>query len=74
MYRVCVNSDYRWAMATVGGRHFTKHAAVEIQESDMTEEIRQSPILDVVEIVLESDPEPEQKAEPKPRSRRKEDR
>lgn len=50
MYKVTVKADYRWNDAQVGGKVFSKKAIVEIAEADMTEEILNSPLLEVVEV------------------------
>jgi hypothetical protein len=65
VYKVRVTESYRWTVATVGGRHFTKIVPVEIQDVDMTDEIRTSPILEVVKM-----PQPDSEAAPA-KSRRK---
>lgn len=47
MYSVKVKPDYRHSTATVGGRMFRKSGTVVVVDSDMTDEIKNSPILDV---------------------------
>lgn len=49
MYRVRLREDYRWPTATINGREFTK-IPIELQETDVTEEIRNSPLLVVEEV------------------------
>ena len=50
MYKVTVKPDYRWNDAQVAGRIFSKRAVIEIGEAAMNDEIRNSPLLDVVEV------------------------
>lgn len=57
LYHVTVAADYRWSVATVGGRPFSKHGATPLNDAQMTDEIKSSPILTVVE-VEDSGPEP----------------
>ncbi len=63
IYKVTVDPGYRWSVVTVAGRHFSKRTVTEIQEGDMTEEIRNSPLLKV-EVEVEA------KAEVKRRGRK----
>ena len=48
-YRVWLDPEYRWATAQVNAREFTKTPVV-LQEVELTEEIRNSPLLVVEEV------------------------
>jgi hypothetical protein len=50
IYLVTVAADYRWSTVNVGGRSFSKSGVTEVREGDLTDEIRQSPLLKVVEV------------------------
>jgi hypothetical protein len=56
MFLVRVKPDFRWAEAYVGGRCFTKQP-VGVQEGNLTEEMRNSPLLEVVETVSIESPQ-----------------
>ncbi len=58
-YSVRVAPGWTWDRAQVAGREFTKAAPVRVNESEMNDEIRKSPLL-VVEFV----PDPEHTPEP----------
>lgn len=55
LYEVRVREDYPWGTARVGGRMFAKAEATPVPESEMTDEIRNSPLL-VVSDALPTDP------------------
>ena len=48
-YRVRLRENWRWGTVQVAGREFTK-AGVELQEAELTEEIRNSPLLEITRI------------------------
>lgn len=50
MYRIKVKAGYRWSQARVAGRAFSKFEVVELHEVDMSEEIHNSPLLEVEEV------------------------
>lgn len=54
-YRVRLKEDWRWPTAQVQGREFTKES-MELQEVEVTEEIRNSPLLVVEEVMRSEDP------------------
>lgn len=76
-YRVKVKDDWRWGGARVSGRNFAKSGHVEVSETEMMQEILDSPLLVVEEVEPEVEPEVEAvveveaEAEPKPRRRRR---
>lgn len=49
IYQVTVKQDYRWSDCQVAGRTFSKRAVTNVAEADLTDEIRNSPLLDVTE-------------------------
>jgi len=65
MYEVLVSEKYRWDTARVAGRIFSKRGVEYIHEHEMTDEIRNSPLLSVVEVkAAEPEPEPDPKKKP----------
>jgi hypothetical protein len=58
IFHVTVHPDNRWNMVTVDGRHFSKTTVAEIQEGDLTDEIRNSPLLQVTEAEGEAEARP----------------
>jgi len=46
---VRLKEDWRWGAAQVAGREFTK-AGVELPEAELSEEIRESPLLEITRI------------------------
>jgi len=52
-YNVRLKPNYRFNTAQVGGREFLKVLPTLVHESEMTDEIRNSPLLDV-ELVVET--------------------
>ena len=72
MYKVKVKDNYRWSNAKIGGIRFTKEVS-EIGDSRMSEEIKNSSVLDVVKAGKNAGLEPNQirargksKSHPKP--------
>lgn len=59
-YRITVKSDYRWANVRVSGRSFSKSSVEELPESEVNDEILNSPLLTVE--VIESEPEKPRRA------------
>lgn len=49
-YDVVVRDEYRYAHVRVGGREFNKGEATRLAEHEMTQEIRQSALLEVREV------------------------
>jgi len=67
MYNVSVKQNYRWPSAKIGGIRFTKEKT-EIGDSRMTEEIKNSSVLNVVKAGRNAGLEPNHsryKAKPK---------
>lgn len=65
---VRVRADYPWDIAQVGGRRFFKHEATQLHPHELTDEIKNSPLLDVesVESSEGLSVEPVESVEPSP--------
>lgn len=59
MWKCQVKQDYRFPTARIAGRPFVKTEAVHLNEAQITDEIINSPVLDVEE--YDDDPEPARK-------------
>jgi len=68
-YRITVKPDCRWNNVRVAGRDFSKSGVETLNEAEVTDEILNSPLL-VVDEVVEPEPEPEPEPKPKPKRRK----
>jgi hypothetical protein len=58
-YRITVKPDYRWANVRVSGRNFSKASIEDLNETEVNEEILNSPLLVVEKVEPEPEPSPE---------------
>ena len=55
-YLVRVRDNYPWDSAQIGGQRFYKHVPLERAASEVSDEMRSSPILEITETTPASDP------------------
>ena len=58
MYKILVRADYPWDVAQVAGRRFHKREAVTLHANELTDEIKNSPLLDITPGEPETEPAP----------------
>lgn len=58
MYKILVRADYPWDVAQVAGRRFHKRVVTALHANELTDEIKNSPLLDITPGDPETEPAP----------------